>query len=143
MTSLLDVNVIVALLDPDHIFHDRAHRWFSDRGRGGWATCPLTENGTVRILGHRHYPKGPGSPAAAADLLEGLCKVAGHEFWPNEISLLRSPHVDAWAIGSSAGVTDTYLLALAVGRGGRFATFDRRLSAAAVRGGSAALHPID
>jgi hypothetical protein len=32
VTFLLDVNVIIALIDPTHVDHDAAHRWFADTG---------------------------------------------------------------------------------------------------------------
>lgn len=67
MTYLLDVNVLIALLDPAHIQHDTAHAWFAEEGHTAWATCPLTENGVLRIIGHPRYPNSPGSPAAGRD----------------------------------------------------------------------------
>ncbi len=143
MTYLLDVNILIALLDQDHVYHDRADRWFADKAKSGWATCPLTENGAVRILGHPRYPKGPGTPAAAAELLGGLLHVDGHSFWSDDISLFDPRHVRSEALASPGQVTDTYLLALAASRGGRLATLDRRLSAAAVAAGGEALHLIE
>ena len=61
---LLDVNVLIALVDPAHVQHDAAHEWFARQGHKAWATCPLTENGLVRIVGHPRYPSSPGTPAA-------------------------------------------------------------------------------
>lgn len=142
MIDLLDVNVLIALLDPDHIFHSRAQYWFNELDRSGWATCPITENGAIRILGNPKYPRGPGSPGAVVALLRDLRDIEGHEFWPDDLSLLTAPSLDVGAMTSSARVTDTYLLALAVSKGGRFATFDSRLSPAGVDGGTAALHII-
>lgn len=142
MRTLLDVNVIIALLDPFHICHDRAHRAFEDRLGQGWATCPIVENGAVRILGSVRYPDLPGGPEVAGQLLAKLIAIGDHEFWPDDISLI-GPGVRVDRIGTSAGVTDTYLLALAVHHGGKFATFDRRLSTDAVVGGKDALLVID
>ena len=142
MTYLLDVNVLIALLDQDHVHHTLAQDWFRQRGISSWATCPITENGTIRILGHPRYPKGPGTPAAAAELLMGIRKVGGHNFWGDEISLLDRHQVRLEAIGTSAQVSDTYLLALAAHRQGVLATFDRRLNAAAAVHGADALHVI-
>ena len=90
MTYLLDVNVLVALIDPAHVAHDSAHDWFETEGRARWATCPLTENGVVRIVGHPKYPNSPGSPAAAAAIAAGLRRLEGHVFWPDDISLYAS-----------------------------------------------------
>ena len=142
MTFLLDVNVLISLIDPGHVGHDAAHRWFEVEGRQDWATCPLTENGVIRIVGHPKYPNTPGSPAEAAALVARLRGLPGHAFWPDDISLAGADHVDSARIRTPGQVTDSYLLALAVAHGGRLATFDRRLSPVAVRGGKAALHMI-
>ncbi len=142
MTYLLDVNVLIALIDPAHVGHDAAHLWFDNQGRDSWATCPLTENGVVRIVARSNYPGGPGSPTVVADMVRQLCALEGHRFWPDDISLAGSDLIDPAHILTSAQVTDSYLLALAVAHGGRLATFDRRLSAKAVRRGAAALHLI-
>ncbi len=142
MTFLLDVNVLIALIDPAHVSHDAAHRWFGDGGRSAWATCPLTENGVIRIVGHPKYPGAPGSPAAVAAVVAHLRTLAGHEFWPDDISLVGEARIDPSQVLTSGQVTDTYLLALAAVHGGQLATFDRRLSSHAVKGGKAALHLI-
>lgn len=139
MTFLLDVNVLIALIDPAHVGHDEAHRWFDADGRHDWATCPLTENGVIRIVGHPKYPNTPGSPAQVAAIVTQLRALPGHRFWPDNISMVDADHVDATQVLTSKQVTDTYLLALAVAHGGRLATFDRRLATRAVRGGKAAL----
>lgn len=142
MTFLLDVNVLIALIDPAHVGHDAAHRWFEDEGRAGWATCPITENGVIRIVAHAKYPNCPGSPAIVSDVVRRLCELDGHQFWPDNLSLTASPRIDPDQIMTSGQVTDSYLLALAAERGGRLASFDRRLSHKAVKGGRAALHLI-
>lgn len=67
MTFLLDVNVLIALIDPSHVGHDAAHHWFAEQGHADWATCPLTQNGVIRIVGNPRYPNSTGSPAEAAD----------------------------------------------------------------------------
>lgn len=139
---LLDVNVLIALIDPAHVQHDPAHDWFGAEGRHKWATCPLTENGAVRIVSHPRYPGTPGTPAAIAALLARFCGLAGHEFWPDDISLLDERQVDTSRLLSHTQVTDTYLLALARAHRGKLATFDRRLVTAAVPGGAEALHAI-
>lgn len=142
MTFLLDVNVLIALIDPGHVAHDDAHAWFETTGGGEWATCPLTENGVIRIVGSPKYPNSPGTPADVAEIVRTLRSLPGHQFWPDDLSLVGSEHVDATKVMTSGQVTDTYLLALAKAKGGRLATFDRRLSVAAVKGGKSALHLI-
>jgi len=136
---LLDVNVLIALVDPRHVQHDAAHTWFASEGHAAWATCPLTENGLLRIVGHPRYPNSPGSPALVAGLLAGLRSLPGHCFWADRISLADPALVDTTRLLDAAQVTDTYLLALARAHGGQLATFDRRLVTAAVLGGAEAL----
>lgn len=142
MTFLLDVNVLIALIDPAHVGHDDAHRWFAATGHDDWATCPMTENGVIRIVGHVKYPNTPGSPAIVADIVRRLRALPGHHFWADDISLVDVGIVDAACLLTSAQVTDSYLLALAAHQGGQLATFDRRLSIKAVKDGAAALHII-
>jgi toxin-antitoxin system PIN domain toxin len=143
VSYLLDVNVLIALIDPGHVAHDAAHGWFETSGNKDWASCPMTENGVIRIVGNPKYTNTPGSPAAVAAIMAKLCSLSGHRFWPDDLSLVASDFVDPARILTSAQVTDTYLLALAKANRGKLATFDRRLSAAAVKGGKAALHIIE
>jgi uncharacterized protein len=131
---LLDVNMLIAVADPDHEHHERAKTYFLAHHRSGWATCPLTENGFIRIVGHpRSYPKGPGSTDGARDILIQLCAHAGHYFWPDDLSL-RGPA----GLPASQHLTDYYLLSLAVHRRGRLVTLDRRIQADRVSGGAGA-----
>jgi toxin-antitoxin system PIN domain toxin len=139
---LLDVNVLIALIDPAHIQHDHAHAWFEAQGHKAWATCPLTEMGVLRIVGHPRYPNSPGSPAAVAELLVSFRKLPGHTFWPDDISLLDGQQANALRLLDSAHVTDSYLLALAHARKGQLATFDRRIPTDSVVDGAKALHVI-
>ena len=139
---LLDVNVLIAMIDGDHVWHEAAHVWFNSVESRAWATCPITENGLLRVVGGRSYPNSPGTPAAVAAIIMQLRSLAGHEFWPDDLSLLSEEHVDVEHLLDSKQVTDTYLLALAKSRGGKLATFDRRLVTNTVRGGDKALHVI-
>lgn len=143
MRYLLDVNVLIALIDPVHIRHHDAHAWFSTTAGRSWATCPLTENGVLRIAGHTHYRNSPGSPAAVVGALRSLTRLPGHEFWPDDISLLQNKEVQTAYLSNAGQVTDTYLLALARAHGGRLATFDRSLVTNAVTGGKQTLYLID
>jgi uncharacterized protein len=139
---LLDINVLIALIDPGHVQHDRAHDWFSSKGSYAWATCPLTENGLLRIVGHPRYPNSPGPPAVVTQLLASLRKLPGHTFWPDDISLLDKQHLKTARLLESSQVTDSYLLALARAHGGQLATFDQRLVTDAVKDGRHSLYPI-
>jgi toxin-antitoxin system PIN domain toxin len=139
---LLDVNVLIALIDPAHVQHDRAHDWFAAKGKKAWATCPLTENGVLRIVGHPRYPNSPGTPAAIAELMSILLALGGHELWPDDITLLDNQRIDSTRLLDSRQVTDSYLLALARAHRGQLATFDRRMVTDAVIGGTQAMHRI-
>ena len=131
--ALLDVNVLVALFDPDHIHHDLAHDWFADHRADGWATCPTTENGFVRVLTNPAYL----SPAPRArDVLERLqmFRQSGfHHFWPDGVSLCDPRTFNAAMIRGHRQVTDIYLLGVATKAGGRLATFDRSIPFSAVK----------
>ena len=142
MSFLLDVNVLIALIDETHIYHATAHRWFAKQSSGGWTSCPITENGVIRIVGSPGYGNFPGNPAIAIESLQSLLARPGHVFWADDISLLDSIKVDASRLLTSAQVTDSYLLALARAHGGRLATLDRKLITDAVVGGVESLYVI-
>ncbi len=133
MRALLDVNVLVALLDSDHVDHRRARDWLSAQIRQGWASCAVTENGFVRVISQPRYP----SPVSAREAVERLRRSTGtehHEFWASSVSFLDGNRVDPSRIHGPRQVTDVYLLALAVERGGRFVTFDRSVPRSAALG---------
>lgn len=135
MRALLDVNVLVALLDGSHLHHRTATAWLAAHHRSGWASCPLTQNGCIRILSLTSYPN-PQPPGAVAERLALALSGALHAFWPDSMSLV-APGCVAWEhVLGSRQVTDAYLLALAVKHGGRLVTFDRGIAIAVVPGAS-------
>lgn len=129
---LLDVNVVIALIDPSHVHHDRAHAWFASSGRTDWLSCPMTENAVVRVVSHPRYSNSQ-PPPVVMDSLHSLAAVGHHRFIPDMISILDRRIVDRTALLSSGQVTDTYLLALAKHHQASLATFDTRLVSTAVR----------
>jgi toxin-antitoxin system PIN domain toxin len=135
--ALLDVNVLVALFDPAHLHHDDAHRWFGRNRKYGWATCPITINGCVRVLSDPAYPTVEATPAEVADRLRSLCSAADHHFWADSVSLMDESLFRASLIGGHRKITDAYLLGLAVRNHGRLATFDRSVPLQAVHGAQA------
>lgn len=137
---LLDVNVLLALADPQHVHHDLAHAWFGSGPNDAWATCPITENAFVRIASHPSYPNRPGEAAAVLQRLRAMCAVPGHRFWPDDASIRDA--VPSGAVLTHAQVTDVYLLALAVAHGGRLATFDQRIPTSLLEGGAQALEVL-
>lgn len=136
---LLDVNVLIALIDPAHVQHDQAHEWFGRVGHKAFATCPIAENGLLRIVGHPKYPNSPGPPSAVADALSAIRSLPGHTFWPDSISLAESDLVDPRLLSSHGRVTDSYLLALARANKGKLATMDQKLATEVVAEGKVAL----
>ena len=135
MRSLLDINVIIALLDPDHAFHERAHGWWGIHGRDGWASCPLTENGAVRILSSPGYSRNDGfTPSELISTLREFVEQTDHEFWEDSLSLRDEKTFAVERIHGSRQLTDLYLLALAVDRNARLVTFDEKIPLSAVRG---------
>ncbi len=139
MRHLLDVNVLIALVDPAHVQHDTVHAWFAKVGHKAFATCPLTENGLLRVVGHPKYPNSPGPPSAVVASLVAIRALPGHAFWPDSISLLDTPQVMPAQLSSHSRVTDSYLLALARAHKGKLATLDHKLATDAVEGGRSAL----
>ena len=131
MRALLDVNLLIALLDAAHVHHASARAWLEAHIEQGWASCPLTQNGCVRILSQAAYP-GAQPPAAVAARLAEAVATPWHAFWPDDLSLLEPRRVDWRQVLGSRQLTDVYLLALAVHHGGRLVTFDRTVPLAAV-----------
>lgn len=124
MIALLDVDVLVALFDPTHLHHETAHVWLEGNRASGWATCPITENGFLRVVSHPDYP---GRRVTASDALERLCAFADsedHHFWPDSTSLRRGSRVDTRLLDGYDHVRGAYLLLLAVENEGRLVTFD-------------------
>ena len=107
---LPDVNILIALADSDHPNHHSAGAFFQKATIEGWATCPLTENGFLRIFGHANYDQGPNSPENARPFLQAYCAAPGHQFWPDDISLTNTKYFPT--LPNSKHLTDHYLLAL-------------------------------
>lgn len=139
---LLDVNVLIALIDPAHVHHDRAHDWFTGTGSADWLSCPTTQNGVIRIVSHPRYANAQPSPGPVIESLRSLARTGSHRFVPDDLSLLDDTAVRTGRLLSSAQVTDTYLLARAAALGAVVATFDQRFPTSAVNSGDAHLTRI-
>lgn len=124
--------MLIALLDSDHASHESAISWFAKHAREGWASCPITQNGCIRIMSNPGYPN-PLPVQALVDHLADACHEEIHEFWPDGVSLLDSDAVDSTRIHGPRQLTDIYLLALAVQHRGRLVTFDTGITLEAVR----------
>lgn len=135
MRALLDVNVVIALFDANHAFHERAHDWWSDHADRGWASCAVTENGVVRVMSSAAYSQTARfAPGEIVERLRTFVAHSDHAFWAEDLSLRDEARFAVDKLHGSRHVTDTYLLALAVARGGRLATFDRGIITSAVAG---------
>jgi uncharacterized protein len=130
--ALLDVNVLIALLDSDHASHGVAMSWFARHGGVGWASCPITQNGCIRIMSNSSYPNALPVSTVMTRLAEA-CREDVHEFWPDRVSLLDPQVIDSTRIHGPRQLTDIYLLALAVTHDGRLVTFDDKIPLAAAR----------
>jgi uncharacterized protein len=137
LAALLDINVLVALFDPAHVHHEAAHVWFAASRSAGWATCPLTENGVVRVLSNPAYPTTAERPAQVIERLRAFCESGDHAFWPDGVSLRDSRIFRSTLPIAHRQLTDIYLLGLAKKQGGRLATFDRHIPLGALVGGRA------
>ena len=133
MHALLDVNVLIALIDPAHKFHRTAKAWAIAHAPSVWASCPLTQNGCVRIISQPTYQQ-PVPLQQAIKTLQTLCQSAHHEFWPDELSLLDATVFEHSRIHGHRQLTDLYLLALAVEHKGCLVSFDSAIPLSAVRG---------
>jgi len=134
MRALLDVNVWLALLDDAHVFAPRVNQWFEGE-RPSVASCPITENGVVRILTTPGYSRERKVlPASVAQHLTDVCHRMNHEFWPDDVSLRNEKIFDVTRLHGPRQITDAYLLALAIAHGGRFVTLDDAIPLSAVRG---------
>lgn len=131
MRALLDVNVVIALLDASHAHHDAAGKWLHKNIESGWASCPITQNGAIRILSQPAYPNCVSTVDAAARLREAVSTIY-HEFWSDDVSMLDDSAFNWTVLLNARQLTDAYLLALAVKNKGRFVTFDRGITLTAV-----------
>jgi toxin-antitoxin system PIN domain toxin len=129
--ALLDINVLIALLDLDHSQHREARGWLKREANYGWASCPITQNGCVRVMSQSSYPN-PLPAASVIARLKAATQTSYHEFWPDDVSLLDESLVRADRVHGPKQLTDIYLLALAIEHDGRLVTFDASIPASAV-----------
>lgn len=137
MRALPDINVLIALFDADHIFNDRAHAWLEAQSKQGIATCPLTENGVVRILSNPNYSKKIRlSPPEVIRRLGAFIAKQDHCFIGDTLSLTDRDFFNRNGIFGSKQITDIYLLALAKKHKVKLITFDESINVAAAQGAS-------
>ena len=134
MRALLDINVLIALFDQEHIFNSRAHQWLEKHAGQGIATCPITENGFVRILSHPRYSQSHQlTPTEVIRRLSNFLEYHDHAFWPGDLSLCDTKLFDQDKIIGNKQITDIYLLGLAVKHKGQLVSFDKNIQTNTVR----------
>jgi hypothetical protein len=126
---LLDVNVLIAMAWPSHQAHERVQRWLARHAREGWATCPLTQSGFVRILSNPAFSPNALMPADALALLRANLDHPRHRFWEEDISFARVVEPFVARLRGHRQVTDAYLLGLALHKKGKLATLDQSILA--------------
>lgn len=126
--GLLDVNVLIALLWPSHEAHRQVQDWFGAHSATGWATCPLTQAGFVRIVSNPAFSPDALAPAQAVSILAANLKHRSHQFWEDDVSLADAVAGFRPRLVGHRQVTDAYLLGLALGRNGCLVTLDRRVA---------------
>ena len=126
---LLDTNVLIALLWPSHERHEVAMKWFARHRAKGWATCPFTQAGFVRIVSNPAFSRDAVQPRDAAQVLLANTAARDHVFWDDDLPFAKAVAFAGVRLMGHQQVTDAYLLGLAVHHGGMLATLDRRVSA--------------
>jgi toxin-antitoxin system PIN domain toxin len=132
---LLDVNVLLAMAWPQHSGHSAVQRWLAREGRKGWASCPFTQSGFVRIISNPAFSRDALSPEQALSLLHTNLEHPSHRFWPATLTVNEAMAKVAEIVGHQQ-ITDAYLLGLAIHNKGRLATLDRRATSLLPRNGS-------
>jgi toxin-antitoxin system PIN domain toxin len=126
---LLDTNLLIALLWPSHERHELALKWFMRRRAKGWATCPITQAGFVRIVSNPAFSRDAVQPREAVHILSANTAAKDHIFWPDEFPVAETVAFTGIRLIGHQQVTDAYLLGLAIRRGGVLATLDQRIAA--------------
>jgi len=118
----------VALAWDSHIHHQAVRAWFAANSADGWATCPVTESGFVRVSSNPKVLPSFIDVAAARRVLSGLRAVGVHRFLADDVS---PTDPDVPTIIGHRQVTDAQLLTLARRHSTRLVTFDAGIAALA------------
>ena len=127
------MSFLVALLDQEHVQHEKSNDWLATNGAGGWATCPVTENGCLRVLTNPRYTV-PQSAAFVLGRLDATRRSGNHAFWSDDLSITDEAVFDWDRLQGHQQITDISLLALAVAHSRRLVTFDQRIQPGMVKG---------
>jgi toxin-antitoxin system PIN domain toxin len=134
MVHLLDVNVLLALAWPNHSNHQAAHAWFGRNHNKGWATCPMTQAGFVRLSSQPAVTKLLVPVREAVEILEASTQSPHHQFWQQDTPIASLMPEMLPRIMGPKQLTDAVLIDLAIRREGAVATFDEHMSALLPKG---------
>lgn len=140
--ALLDVNVLVALLWASHEQHPAALAWFQTHHGAGWATCPLTQAGFVRLSSNPRVFQEAPPLARAVEVLALNLRHPDHRFWQDELPFAQAVAPFARCLTGHQQSTDAYLLGLAMRKRGVLVTFDRGIPALLPSGARAGEHLV-
>lgn len=140
MTYLFDLNLLLALAWPSHMHHGLAHDRFSRLEADKWASCPVTQLGFVRLSSNKAFTSDAVSSREAVEMLRMMTAQGHHEFWPDTLDCCSKVDFPTQRLVGHRQVTDSYLLALAIKRGGVLVTLDRRMRQLAEASGPALKH---
>ncbi|HSG39803.1 MAG TPA: TA system VapC family ribonuclease toxin [Thermoanaerobaculia bacterium] len=123
----MDVNVLVALAWPNHEHHEFAVGWLEENQAAGWATCPVTQSGFIRVSSNARAIPGAKSPHQTISLLREMVSLPHHVFLPDDTSLVSSEFVTFQKVMGYRQVTDAHVLGIALRHGAALVTFDRSI----------------
>ena len=126
---LLDTNLLIALFWPSHKRHDVAVKWFTLHRARGWATCPVTQAGFVRVASNPAFSRDAVQPREAIQVLSANTVAEDHTFWPDGLPVAEAAAFAGVRLMGHQQVIDAYLLGLAFRRGGVLATLDQHILA--------------
>ncbi len=138
MLALYDVNVLLALFDAEHTQHTSGLAWHEANASMGWATCPITQNGLLRIMSPPSYTHTIPLASVAERFRESATEDAHHQFIADDISVVDRSIIRQNALLAPSSLTHIYLLALAFKHNARYVTFARGTSLSAVIGATPA-----
>lgn len=139
---LLDINALLALLDPMHVHHEDAHDWYQTNSPIRLLICPNVENGVMRVASQLRYPNHLGTSATVRDNLKQFTQQLDVEHCLSDISLLDDHLLLKPSLLTPSSIADLYLLATATANNAKLATFDRRIDPTAISGGKKSLDII-
>lgn len=139
---LLDINALLALLDPMHVHHDDAHRWYEARSPVRLMICPHVENGVMRVASQPRYPNHFGTAATVRESLMKFADRLNVERCAADATLLDDGILKKPSLLTPSSIADLYLLAVALANHAKLASFDRRINPAAIQGGKQGLELI-